>query len=56
MLTVEQAREILRMDTAEGALNRVDRVVVRWDLPQRDMYLSLIHISRYTRQIMAART
>lgn len=25
------------LDTAEGALNRVDRVVVRWDLPQRDI-------------------
>lgn len=27
------------LDTAEGALNRVDRVVVRWDLPQRDRLL-----------------
>ncbi len=29
------------LDTAEGALNRVDRVVVRWDLPQRDMYIAV---------------
>ena len=29
-------------DTAEGALNRVDRVVVRWDLPQRDMYIAVL--------------
>ena len=32
------------LDTAEGALNRVDRVVVRWDLPQaaecRSEYMS----------------
>lgn len=30
------------LDTAEGALNRVDRVVVRWDLPQRDMYIAVL--------------
>lgn len=27
---------------AEGALNRVDRVVVRWDLPQRDIYIAVL--------------
>ncbi|MFR5401173.1 MAG: hypothetical protein ACLTH3_14755 [Lachnospira sp.] len=31
------------LDTAEGALNRVDRVVVRWDLPQRDMYIAVLN-------------
>lgn len=30
------------LDTAEGALNRVDRVVVRWDLPKRDMYIAVL--------------
>lgn len=30
------------LDTAEGALNRVDRVVVRWDLAQRDMYIAVL--------------
>lgn len=30
------------LDTAEGALNRVDRVVIRWDLPQRDMYIAVL--------------
>lgn len=30
------------LDTAEGTLNRVDRVVVRWDLPQRDMYIAVL--------------
>ena len=27
---------------AEGALNRIDRVVVRWDLPQRDIYIAVL--------------
>lgn len=30
------------LDMAEGAQNRVDRVVVRWDLPQRDMYIAVL--------------
>lgn len=30
------------LDRAEGAQNRVDRVVVRWDLPQRDMYIAVL--------------
>lgn len=30
------------LDTAEGALNRIDRIVVRWDLPQRDIYLAVL--------------
>lgn len=32
----------IRLDMAEGALNRVDRVVVRWDLPQRDIYIAVL--------------
>ncbi len=32
----------ITLDTAEGALNRVDRVVVRWDLPQRDIYIAVL--------------
>lgn len=33
------------LDTAEGALNRVDRVVVRWDLPQRDTEIAGVYDS-----------
>lgn len=32
----------ITLDRAEGAQNRVDRVVVRWDLPQRDMYIAVL--------------
>ena len=32
----------ITLDTAEGALNRIDRVIVRWDLTQRDMYLAVL--------------
>lgn len=32
----------ITLDTAEGAQNRVDRVVVRWDLPRRDIYLAVL--------------
>lgn len=32
----------ITLDTAEGALNRIDRVIIRWDLTQRDMYLSVL--------------
>ena len=32
----------ITLDTAEGALNRIDRVIVRWDLPQRrDLWYGL---------------
>lgn len=37
-----QASHTITLDTAEGAQNRVDRVVVRWDLPQRDIYLAVL--------------
>lgn len=30
------------LDRAEGALNRVDRVVVRWDLVLRDIYIAVL--------------
>lgn len=36
------ASHTITLDTAEGAQNRVDRVVVRWDLPQRDIYLAVL--------------
>lgn len=36
------ASHTITLDTAEGAQNRVDRVVVRWDLPQRDIYLDVL--------------
>lgn len=36
------ASHSIRLDMAEGALNRVDRVVVRWDLPQRDIYIAVL--------------
>lgn len=32
----------ITLDTAEGALHRIDRVVVRWDLPKRDIYLAVL--------------
>ena len=32
----------ITLDTAEGTLNRIDRVIVRWDLTQRDMYLAVL--------------
>lgn len=36
----------ITLDTAEGALNRIDRVIVRWDLTQRDMYLAVLRAHR----------
>ncbi len=36
------ASSSITLDMAEGALNRIDRVVVRWDLPQRDIYLAVL--------------
>lgn len=36
------ASHSIRLDMAEGALNRVDRVVVRWDLPKRDIYIAVL--------------
>lgn len=36
------ASHSIRLDMAEGAINRVDRVVVRWDLPQRDIYIAVL--------------
>lgn len=32
----------IALDRAEGAQSRIDRVVVRWDLPQRDIYLAVL--------------
>lgn len=32
----------ITLDTAEGALHRIDRVVVHWDLPKRDIYLAVL--------------
>ena len=36
------ASHTITLDTAEGAQNRVDRVVVRWDLQRRDIYLAVL--------------
>lgn len=36
------AGKSITLDTAEGALHRIDRVVVRWDLPQRDVYIAVL--------------
>lgn len=36
------AGKSVTLDTAEGALHRVDRVVVRWDAPQRDVYIAVL--------------
>ena len=33
---------VIELGTAEGALNRIDRIVVRWDLHQRDIYLAVL--------------
>ena len=32
----------IRLATAEGAQNRIDRVVVRWDLTQRSIYIAVL--------------
>ncbi len=32
----------ITLATAEGALNRIDRIVVRWDLTERDTYLAVL--------------
>ena len=32
----------ITLDTADGALARIDRVVVRWDLVNRDMYIEVL--------------
>ena len=36
------ASQSITLSTAEGALGRIDRVIVRWDLTQRDMYLTVL--------------
>ena len=36
------ASQSITLSTAEGALNRIDRVIIRWDLTQRDMYLTVL--------------
>ena len=36
------APKSITLDNAEGALHRVDRVVVRWDAPQRDVYIAIL--------------
>lgn len=36
------AGKSITLNTAEGALHRVDRVVVRWDAPQRDVYIAVL--------------
>lgn len=34
--------QTITLETAEGAQNRIDRIVVRWDLTQRDIYLAVL--------------
>lgn len=34
--------QAITLETAEGAQNRIDRIVVRWDLTQRDIYLAVL--------------
>lgn len=36
------ASQSIILNTAEGALNRIDRVIIRWDLIRRDMYLTVL--------------
>lgn len=35
-------RQSIILCTAEGALNRIDRVIIRWDLIRRDIYLDVL--------------
>lgn len=46
----------ITLDTAEGALNRIDRVIVRWDLPQRDMYITVLKGTPSAKPVAAALT
>lgn len=46
----------LTLDRAEGAQNRVDRVVVRWDLPRRDMYIAVLKGAPSARPVAEAVT
>lgn len=32
----------ITLDTADGALGRIDRVIVRWDLTKRDIYIEVL--------------
>lgn len=34
--------QTITLETAEGAQNRIDRIVLRWDLTQRDIYLAVL--------------
>ena len=44
------------LDRAEGALNRVDRVVVRWDLVLRDIYIDVLKGVPSAKPVAAALT
>lgn len=44
------------LDTAEGAQNRVDRIVVRWDLVERDMYIAVLKGTPSAKPVAAAVT
>ncbi|MBR1392121.1 MAG: hypothetical protein IJ567_11940 [Lachnospiraceae bacterium] len=46
----------LTLDTAEGAQNRIDRVVVRWDLSLRDMYIAILKGSPSAKPVPTAVT
>lgn len=46
----------ITLSTAEGALNRIDRVIIRWDLTQRDMYLTILKGVPSAKPVAAALT
>lgn len=46
----------ITLSTAEGALNRIDRVIIRWDLTQRDMYLTVLKGVPSAKPVAAALT
>lgn len=50
------ARQSVTLSTAEGALNRIDRVVIRWDLTRRDIYLTVLKGAPSARPAAAALT
>lgn len=50
------ASQSITLSTAEGAQNRIDRVVVRWDLPQRDMYITVLKGVPSAKPVAAALT
>lgn len=46
----------ITLEMAERAQNRIDRIVVRWDLPQRDIYIAVIKGTASAKPVAAAVT